>query len=174
MLLWVKLTFHAILSSQDSGLRRRNLAEEVNTNIMLIKFLLYGFLGWSTEIIYTGLGSLLQGDWRLRGFTYLWMFPIYGLGLFLESIHNRIRGLPWLVRGGIWLGLIWSLEFCTGWLLKLLTGSCPWDYTGSAYSIYGFIRLDMALEWFLFGLMFEHVHDYLDRKLKRGGLVKPF
>ena len=31
-----------------------------------------------------------MGNWELPGFTYLWMFPIYGLAVF-EKIHDRIR-----------------------------------------------------------------------------------
>lgn len=114
------------------------------------------------EIVYTGGGALLRGDWRLPGITFLWMFPIYGMGVLAEQVHDAIRSRPWLVRGAVWLGLIWAVEYSTGWLLKELTGYCPWDYGNSAYSVHGFIRLDMAVEWFLAGLAFEKVHDRLD------------
>lgn len=147
-----------------NGKNRRNW---VNTKFMLIRFLVYGLLGWVTEIIYTGADSLLKGDIRLAAGTYLWMFPIYGMAVLLEPIHEAIRDKPWLVRGGIWLFLIWAIEYVSGWLLKITTGTCPWDYSGSAYSIHGFIRLDMAVQWFVTGLIFERVHDRLDLVLER-------
>jgi len=130
---------------------------------MFIRFVFYGLLGWVTEVVYTGAADLLKGDWSLRGFTFLWMFPIYGLGVLGERVHDSIRQLPWMVRGLIWLGLIWAVEYSSGWLLRELTGTCPWDYGYSVFSIHGFIRLDMAGDWFLAGLAFERVHDWLDR-----------
>jgi len=51
---------------------------------MMTRFLVYGLLGWSLEIFWTGLGSILRGEWRLVGYTYLWMLPIYGLAVFFE------------------------------------------------------------------------------------------
>jgi len=46
---------------------------------MLMRFIIYGFVGWCIEVFWTGLGSLLRGDRRLKGWSYLWMFPIYHL-----------------------------------------------------------------------------------------------
>ncbi len=134
---------------------------------MLIRFLFYGLLGWIMEIIFTGSASLLQGDWRLPGSTFLWMLPIYGLGVFAEKVHDFIRGWPWLLRGVIWLAFFWTVEYASGWLLQALTGVCPWDYSGSPYSFHGFIRLDMAPDWFVAGLLFEKAHDWLDGILAR-------
>lgn len=108
------------------------------------------------EIIWTGLGALVVGNWELPGFTYLWMFPIYGLAVFFEKIHDRIRALPLMARGVIWTITIFGVEYLSGWLLSELLGRCPWDYTGTTpYHIEGFIRLDYAPVWFLAGLLFE-------------------
>ncbi len=129
---------------------------------MIIRYMFYGFLGWTIEVVYTGFASLLKGDWRLPGVTYLWMFFIYGLGVFLERLHDLIRPRPWLVRGAVWLAVIWAIEYSTGWLLRYFLGACPWDYSDSIYSINGLIRLDMGVEWFCAGLLFERIHDWLD------------
>ncbi len=116
------------------------------------------------EILFTGMGSLLNASWRLAAHTYLWMFPIYGLAIFLEPFHDRIRSAPWPVRGFIWASLIIGIEYLFGWLLKIFLGFCPWDYSGaSLFSLDGFVRLDYTPFWFLAGLIFEHIHDYLDR-----------
>lgn len=126
------------------------------------RFFIYGLLGWIAEILWTGAGSALRGDWVLAGNTYLWMFPIYGLAVLLEPLHERIRGLPWPVRGLVWLAGIWGIELATGWGLKQLIGRCPWDYSRvSPYTLGGFIRFDYAPVWFAAGLLFERLHDRL-------------
>jgi len=128
---------------------------------MKTRFILYGFMGWCLEVFWTGLGSLIRGDATLHGWTYIWMFPIYGLAILLEPVHERIRDWPVAVRGGIYTVLIFAIEYVTGTALRMILGVCPWDYSASPYSIHGVIRLDFAPFWFIVGLLFEKVHDAL-------------
>jgi len=99
---------------------------------LLIRFCIYGLLGWCREVVWTAVTEKAwgnQGDWRLVGHTYLWMFPIYGLLAPLgEPLHNVLRTQLWLWRGLAYLVGIWGTEYVTGWLLAKLTGKCPWDY----------------------------------------------
>lgn len=128
---------------------------------MLRRFVLYALSGWCMEVVFTGVGSLLKGDPALTSKTYIWMFFIYGLAILLEPIHNSIRSLPAVVRGGIYMVLIFAAEYVTGFLLYKLIGQCPWDYTGCRFSVKGFIRLDYMPAWFTVGLLFEKLHDTL-------------
>ena len=133
---------------------------------MWIRFVLYGLGGWCAEIVFTATRDRLRGrvsDWKLKGTTYLWMFPIYGSIVFLyEPVHDTIRVWPWPARGVVYMLGFFAIEYLAGWLLKKLTGSCPWDYSRrSRYSVNGFIRLDYAPIWFLVGLALEPVHDFL-------------
>lgn len=130
---------------------------------MVKRFIIYGLSGWCIEVFWTGIGSLIRGNIKLQGWTYIWMFPIYGLAVFIESIHDMIRSWPVVLRGGVYTVLIFIVEYSTGWLLKVLTGLCPWDYSGTPFSINGFIRLDYAPAWFVAGLLFEMLHDTLMR-----------
>lgn len=133
---------------------------------MIVRFLIYGIMGWVIEIFWTGLGSLLRGDLNLSGFTYLWMLPIYGSAVFLESLHDQIRTMPWLARGMVWAAVILMIEYAAGWTLQSVLGSCPWDYRGyTQYTLDGLIRLDYAPAWFVVGLIFERFHDWLDHIL---------
>ncbi len=132
---------------------------------MKIRFLIYGLVGWCVEIFWTGLGSLLKGDPTLRAKTYLWMFPIYGMAVFLEPIHHHLRDKPVILRGVIYTILIFLVEYTTGWLIKQITGLCPWDYSYNSFSINGFIRLDYAPAWFVVGLLFERLHNSLDQMI---------
>lgn len=127
------------------------------------RFLVYGLIGWCLEVFWTGLGSLYSGDIKLSGSTYIWMFPIYGLAVFLQPIHDRIRHWPVILRGGVYSILILSIEFFSGLLLRVVIGVCPWNYGNSPYSFYGIIRWDYIVVWFFAGLLFERLHDFLDR-----------
>ncbi|SFG66418.1 Putative ABC-transporter type IV [Desulfotomaculum arcticum] len=129
---------------------------------MLTRFVIYGLLGWNMEVFWTGLMSGLNGNPRLAAHTYLWMFPIYGLAVLLEPLHEKIRFLPWYLRGMIWVLVIWAVEFTTGGLLRMIVGTSPWIYR-EGWQIYGLIRLDMAPLWFAAGLLFERIHDRLTK-----------
>ena len=130
---------------------------------MLIRFVIYGLVGWCGEILYTALaGSIRQRDWRLIGTTYLWMFPIYGLiAPLYEPTHDAIRNLPLLLRAVIWsLGLT-LVELISGWLIKRATGRCPWDYSLRRFAINAYIRWDFFPVWAVVGVALEPVHDFL-------------
>ena len=133
---------------------------------MLIRFFIYGALGWCIEILWTGLGRALdpkRRSWKLLGYTYLWMFPIYGLIVFLfEPLHDTIRPWFFLFRAVVYgLGFM-VVEYITGWILRKVTGVCPWDYTGRArWHLNGLVRLDYFPAWALLGLALEYVHDFL-------------
>ncbi|MBS4536065.1 hypothetical protein GOQ29_10610 [Clostridium sp. D2Q-14] len=134
---------------------------------MLIKFIVYGLLGLLIEIFFTGIMSLIKSkDFTLIGHTYIWMFFIYGSAVFLEKIHDTIRNKNFIIRGGIWSLVIFVIEFITGFLLEKIIGICPWDYSGnSPYTILGYIRLDYLPYWFILGLLFEKVHDYIENSI---------
>ncbi len=68
-------------------------------------------------------------------------------------------GMP---EATVWVLVIWALELTTGGLLRLLVGTTPWIYR-DGWQVYGLIRLDMAPLWFAVGLLFEKIHDRLDR-----------
>ena len=132
---------------------------------MLIRFCIYGLLGWCWEVVWTAVTEKAWGkqrDWRLVGHTYLWMFPIYGLLAPVgEPLHDFLRPHFWVLRGLVYLLGIWLVEFIAGWLLRRFTGKCPWDYSQFPGNIQGIITLEYAPVWFIFGLGFERVHDAL-------------
>lgn len=133
---------------------------------MIYRFLLYGLIGWGLEIFWTGLGSAVAGDVRLSASTYLWMFPIYGMAILMEPIHHRIRAWPFLLRGLVWLLIIWIIEYGSGGMIRSITGSSPWDYTGTTpWQVNGLIRLDMAPLWMITGFLFERIHDFFIKHL---------
>ena len=121
------------------------------------RFIIYGLLGLCAEILWNGFGAMLKGDVLLRGVTSIWMFPIYGLAIFLEPIHNRIKHLPLILRGGIYMVLIFAVELISGLLLRWILGVCPWNYVNKR-SVCGIITLEYAPVWFVVGIIFEKIH----------------
>lgn len=133
----------------------------------MIRFVLYGLLGWCAEIVWTALLDFAKRrDPRLAGTSYLWMFPIYGSIAFLyEPVHDRIRDLPLLARAGIWSLGFTAVEWASGWAIERLTGRCPWDYVaaGARLAINPYVRWDYFPLWAIVGLALEPVHDFLVR-----------
>ena len=131
---------------------------------ILLRFIIYGCAGFLIEILWTGLESAFNGDKNLKCSTYLWMFPIYGMGVALEPVHELIRNLSWFYRGFIWAAVIFLIEYTTGYILKLTLGGCPWNYNKDGEiltSVKGLIRLDFLPLWFGVGLLFERIHDFI-------------
>lgn len=101
----------------------------------------------------------------MAGVTSLWMFFVYGSAVFiLEPIHHMISQWRWYFRGIIWVILIWGIEYCSGLLLIQVIGVSPWYYTGP-FAIDGLVRIDYAPAWFVAGLMFEKVHNWMDANI---------
>ena len=71
------------------------------------------------------------------------MLPLYGTAaLLFEPEHEAVRHLPLLARGLVYTAGIFGVEYAGGFLLKRLTGACPWDYSYARASVHGYIRLD--------------------------------
>jgi uncharacterized membrane protein len=134
---------------------------------VLTRFFIYGLGGWCAEVVFTALTqSLPRRDWRLLGYSYLWMFPIYGLiAPCYEPLHDAVRGAPMLVRAAVWSLGFTAVEYATGWAIERVTGRCPWDYVaaGCRFAINPYIRWDYFPLWATTGLALEPVHDFLVR-----------
>ena len=107
-------------------------------------FLIYGFVGWCTEVIFAAVNS---GKFVNRGFLNGPICPIYGFGILavvrlLKPFGNNIL---LLFVGSV---LITSgLEYITGFLLEKLFHQKWWDYSDKPYNIKGYICLKFSLFW---------------------------
>lgn len=137
---------------------------------MIKNFFTCGLIGWCLEILFTACDGLKNNDFKLKGNTSLWMFPIYGLAAFLKPVYLLIRKLPFVLRGLIYTICIFATEFLTGSFLKKRK-LCPWDYRDSPYNIDGVIRIDYAPFWFGTGLLYEFILTHGKRN-KRKPAVK--
>jgi uncharacterized membrane protein len=100
-------------------------------------------------------------NFSLEGKSYAWMFLIYGSAAFLFPLGFQIlKGLPLILRLIIYALVIFGVEFITGWLLELMVGKCPWEYS-SRFAICGYIRLDYMPFWMICGLIIERIYLFL-------------
>ena len=120
-------------------------------------FMKCGLMGWGLECLWTGCGSLCAGkDKKMHCETSMWMFPIYGMAVFLIPVYQKIKEWPTILRGIVYGFCIIGTEFITGTILKFFH-VCPWDYTGKLLSFHGIIRLDYFPFWFAVGLIYEQL-----------------
>lgn len=128
-----------------------------------IRAMAYVGIGVTGEVIYTAIKALIQKkDLRLQGYTQMWVMPFYALGgLFLfERFYLLIHPLNILFRFCLYALLIFAVEYVAGFIGKLITGKCPWEYLGK-WSIHGYIDLPHFPFWGAAGLVFEVVYRYL-------------
>jgi hypothetical protein len=138
------------------------------------RFLFYACLGVAGEVLFTAvcakLGLALTPDlddpdaraaWRLKGHSFAWMFPIYGLGLLaFERVHDLVRAAPWMVRAAVYVAGLYGIELAAGALLVALTGAHVWRWQGRG-AIRGHVHLAMAPVWGAAALALEPLHDFL-------------
>lgn len=123
---------------------------------LIHNFIVCGITGWCMEIFFTALHSLRRRDFKLKGTTSLWMFPIYGAASLLTPLFRLMRNKPLFLRGLTYMTLIFSAEFTAGTLLER-HALCPWDYSRSRFNVKRLIRLDYAPNWIGAGLLFERL-----------------
>lgn len=127
----------------------------------------YACFGVSLEIVFTSvLDFTFMLDPRLVGQSYLWMFPIWGLGLLaLEKVSTQDawKQIPWYYRGLAHALLIFCIEALSGATIREVTGSVPWDYSEAFFGIDGLVRLDYLPFWAGLGLALERLFPYIDR-----------
>lgn len=119
-------------------------------------FLMCGVMGWCMEILFTSSHCFLTRDAKLMGQTSLWMFPIYGLAACIYPLNRFLKKFPVWIRGLIYSGGIFSVEYVTGTVLNHFS-CCPWNYDNAKYNVNGVIRLDYLPFWAIAGLLFERL-----------------
>lgn len=135
----------------------------------LLAFMLFGMLGVTVEVCYTAIVDLMEMwgtedlNFSLKGVSYIWMIPIYGLASVLFPIgHQFVKGFPRLLRYFLYAVGILVVEFITGFALEQFTRRCPWEYQ-TGWHIMGYIRLDYLPLWMLFGATIEEFHKVVQR-----------
>lgn len=116
------------------------------------------------EVVFTSLQSIFKTRrLRLQGFSFLWMFPIYGLLAFcFLPLYHLIDHLSWVLRGIVYMIGIYAIEYISGTVLTALTGGHIWRYE-DRFNYKGQITLLHAPVWFGVGLIVEKYYFWIER-----------
>ncbi len=134
-----------------------------------ILFLVMGSVGITTEIFFTAFYDIVindQNNFSLKGVSYAWMLPIYGLTAYVfPPFIQKLQKWNFLFRGFIFASGIMMVEYIMGAILKSLTGACPWEYK-EGWHLHGFIRFDYFPLWMIFSLSVERIIIWLKPRLQ--------
>lgn len=140
-----------------------------HTFFMIIFFVC---LGITTEVFFTAFMALLNNEpfcnkplISMTGHTYVWMAFIYGLIPILGLLfhHNVVHWKIWF-RLPFYVVLLYFVEFCSGYILRALTGSCPWEYK-DGWNIMGLIQLQFIPAWLFFTWMVERLYIFINNRV---------
>jgi len=129
-------------------------------------------LGMTAEIFFTAFSALFTATpiankplAAMAGMTYVWMAFIYALIPILGILcYEKVKGIPIYFRLPMYVFLIYLVEFLSGFMLRVLTGACPWEYTTGWHTM-GLIRLDYFPAWLAFSWMVERLYVYINNRV---------
>src|SRR3989338_3054874 len=127
------------------------------------KILFFALLGMGLENIWTGIyGFIKNRDVTLRGYSNVWVLPVYGIGAWAFGFFiGVLQNAAWWVRGLIYVVLIYAIDYLANFTIERWTGANPWPYEGRLH-INHRINLAYFPLWFVFGFMVEFFHFFLE------------
>ena len=135
------------------------------------KLAVYGCIGILIEFFFTAIHSLLTGNRKGTGYSYIWMLPIYGFaGLSLEAVSSVVPW-PFYIKAFLYVPIIYGIEGLSGWTLHKLIGHIPWDYKKSFWTPMGLINLKYAPFWLILAMFFDQITDFLTKLIRALALV---
>ena len=126
----------------------------MNLSLYFLLFIIYSFIGWIMEIIFT-----LYKDKILfnRGFLMGPYCPIYGSGcILIILLLNRYVNDP-VVLFIMSMVICSVLEYITSWLMEMLFKARWWDYSDRKFNINGRICLEALIPFGLLGCLLMYV-----------------
>ena len=126
----------------------------------LIYFIIFSLIGWIWESIYC---TIINKEWRNRGFLFGPICPIYGFGCIFGvgltelSAYLGFTDYSWWYVVIVFFVLGTALEYFTSWLLEKLFHAYWWDYSDMPLNIKGRICLPASLFFGFGGLLIVYV-----------------
>lgn len=130
------------------------------------RVLVYAVAGWCVELFFTAIASLVIGDPKLTGQSYLWMLPVWGFGiLLLEKLSDLLNRYDVNLRVRIifFMLVAFSIEYVSGFVISFIVGVVPWDYSRSEWNVHEYVRMDYAPFWAVAGVFLEPFIEFVRR-----------
>lgn len=135
--------------------------------VVIIGTIFFASFGILTEVLFRSGKDVFLGlikkekiNWALPTTIYAWMIPIYGSAFVLFRIfYDMFADIGFIIQILIVTGSIFVIEYLSGFLLKKLTGKCPWEYSKGLH-VHGLIRLDYAPFWMVFSYLLIVMYEF--------------
>ena len=136
---------------------------------MIVGFACFGI---TVEVFFTAFSALFTQTplcgkplGAMAGTSYVWMAFIYGLiPVFGILLHDKAKPITFWLRLPLYVLIIYIVEFSSGYLLQVITGSCPWHYAGG-WNVMGLIRLDYFPAWLVFVWLTEQIYIFMNTRV---------
>lgn len=127
---------------------------------MVLSVFVFACVGVAFEVAFTAASDFgTRPNVKLEGRSYLWMAPVYAtVPLFLDVLYPAVGNFHLAARLALYVSILFAVEYASGWLLRRLTGECPWDYGDARLAVHGLIRLDYAPFWAFACWLFEYLY----------------
>lgn len=132
-----------------------------------MKFIIYPIafilIGITLEIFWTSIFNYKKTkNKKFIGKTSLWMFPIYAIvPLIYIFVLNYLFFLSIFLRGIIYMIFFYILEYISGYLIKKITKTTPWNYKNKKYNLKGLICLEYVPVWYIYGILGEFLFIFI-------------
>ena len=131
----------------------------INFCYYFLFFLLYSFIGWLIEVIYT---FAVKRKFVNRGFLIGPYCPIYGSGLILILVLLKDVNVDFVAKFFMIAVIASILEYITSYVMEKLFNARWWDYSNDKFNINGRVCLETFLEFGLIGsLGLYYVHPFI-------------
>ena len=156
-----------------SNHRPYDIIISMNLELILWLLVIYAFIGWCVEVIYT---TASRGIFVNRGFLSGPYCPIYGFGALLvlwvtTPFASSLFGL--FLAATL---LCSALELTAGWLMGIFFKQRWWDYSDYPFNIGGYICLEFSLIWglacvFMVKIIQPMLMSVAPQLMSRAGLI---
>lgn len=126
-------------------------------NILINKFLLFGFIGWFLEII-----CISHSKHKLSNNHFLFtpICPMYGFGgLFISLAIFKISNYLIIFIASSLIAI--SVEYGVSYFMEKIFYTRWWDYSYKKYHINGRISLTTTIDFGLLGICIKFIDKYL-------------
>lgn len=137
---------------------------------LLIFFFFFGIIGQLIEVWFTGIKSLLRGDYSGASKTYLFVFPVYATGgTLIKIIHENVSLFTNPVLDAIMLAvfiyvpLFYGVELFYGLISLKFYKRVIWDYGVSKYTPLGILNFKYLFFWLSLALLMHPIITYLGK-----------
>lgn len=140
-------------------------AATLSFDYLLLRFIVYAFLGWIVESAYKTIGQ--RRGFINSGFHHGPLIPIYGFGALLMIVLGDALGrLPFVAEVVVFTLVCTAFEYLVGFLYETIFRIKLWDYSSKRFNLHGRVCLKNSLLWALLVVAFLlYIEPAVDRLL---------